>query len=109
MDDFIRDWNISSYVERLHTEGDGPTRRTLQKLLIAEEDKFGRLTEKIATLDRWIEDGEKRTGRLEDLLSSAASANGHVLLERSSDLIALLRMLRAKAHQQMKDHAARMH
>ena len=28
MDDFIRDWNISSYVERLHTEGDGPTRRT---------------------------------------------------------------------------------
>ncbi len=101
MDRFIRDQNIGNYIEQLHTEGDGNTRRTLQQLLIAEEDKFARLGERIDTLNRWIEDGEKRIARLKTLLSAEETVTGTMLLERSTDLLSLLRQLRAQAEERM--------
>ncbi len=97
MDRFIRDQNIGNYVDRLHTEGDGETRRTLQQLLIAEEDNLGRLSEQIEALDRWIDDGEKRIARLKTLLSADETVTGKMLLQRSNEILALLRTLRTQA------------
>ena len=101
MNGFIRDQNIGNYIDRLHTEGDGETRRTLQHLLIAEEDNFGRISEQIDSLTRWIEDGEKRITKLKVLLSAQETVTGSMLLKRSDDLLSLLRTLRAEAEKRL--------
>ncbi|CDX56164.1 conserved hypothetical protein [Mesorhizobium plurifarium] len=51
MDRFIARENIKHFVDRLHTETDQRTRSTLQKLLIAEEDKLAKLSERLDVMD----------------------------------------------------------
>ena len=105
MNEFIRDQNIGNFIDRLHREGDGETRRTLQQLLIAEEDNFGRISERIDSLTRWIEDGEKRITKLKVLLSAQETVTGSMLLKRSDDLLSLLRTLRAEAEKRLDKNA----
>lgn len=54
MDRFIAKENIKHFVDRLQTEEDGLTRVTLQKLLIAEEDKFAQLSERLDMVEQNI-------------------------------------------------------
>ncbi len=105
MNTFIRDQNIGKFIDRLHTEGDGGTRRSLQQLLIAEENKFARCSEQVDALDRWIADGETRIAKLKALLSADETVTGKMLLQRSNEILALLKILRAQAKERMDKSA----
>ncbi|MGT2468590.1 hypothetical protein ACVOMV_33245 [Mesorhizobium atlanticum] len=54
MDRFIARENIKHFVDRLQTETDDATRATVQRLLIAEEDKFAKLSERLDMVDQNI-------------------------------------------------------
>lgn len=54
MDRFIARENIKHFVDRLQTETDDCTRATVQRLLIAEEDKFAKLSERLDMVDQNI-------------------------------------------------------
>ncbi len=95
MDEFIRDQNIAEFVERLHIESDDHRRHTLQRLLIEEEDKFARASEKVEQLDRLIDQGRGRIAKLRDLQSlNGSTPLGERLLRYSNDLVCILRRLR---------------
>ena len=95
MDAFIRDQNIAHFVERLHIESDDDRRHTLRRLLIGEEDKFARASEKVEQLDRLIGQGQARIAKLLDLQSANGSTPlGERLLQYSHDLVHILQALR---------------
>ncbi|CDX31821.1 conserved hypothetical protein [Mesorhizobium sp. ORS 3359] len=54
MDRFIARENIKHFVDRLQTETDDGIRATVQGLLIAEEDKFAKLSERLDMVDQNI-------------------------------------------------------
>ena len=64
MDRFIARENIKHFVDRLETETDQPTRSTLQKLLLAEVDKFAKLSDRSDALDENIFRVENKIERL---------------------------------------------
>lgn len=52
MDGFVARENIKHFVDRLQTETDDTVRSTLRNLLLAEVDKFTKLSEQLDILDR---------------------------------------------------------
>ena len=97
MDEYIRDQNIAHFVERLHIETDDDTRDALRRLLIDEEDKFARASEKVEQLDRLIGQGQGRIAKLLDLQSANGSTPlGERLLQYSNDLMYILVRLRSQ-------------
>ena len=61
-DDFVQRENLNSFVGRLATETDPSTQRTLRRLLLEEERRFGVRQEALALLDGYI----ARNGELID-------------------------------------------
>ncbi|RWA77574.1 MAG: hypothetical protein EOQ28_02235 [Mesorhizobium sp.] len=51
---FVHRENIKHFADRLATETDEATRATLKTLLIAEEDKFAKLSERLDIVDQNI-------------------------------------------------------
>jgi hypothetical protein len=57
---FVSDLNVARFVARLRSEDDPATRTSLRRLLIEEEDKFGRKAERLSNLHRHIAEGRRR-------------------------------------------------
>lgn len=55
MREFIGRRNIELFVSHLETEADLNSRSAVRRLLVEEEDKFGRLCERLDILDQYIE------------------------------------------------------
>ena len=98
MNRFIRDQNIANYFERLHTEEDGQTRVTLQRLLVEEERRFGEAEEQIEQLDRLISRCQRHISTIEGHQASIGSSPlSDRLLKNSHDLVFFLETLRGDA------------
>ncbi len=107
MNRFILERNVISYVERLHMEQDGGTRRTLQQLLIEEEDRFAQGREKVDLLDRMIGSGEARIAKLTSLppvRHDGAASSGDRLLQCLNDTVALLKTIRTRVTAQLEEN-----
>ena len=50
----VCDLNVARFVEKLWSEHDPDMRVSLKQLLIEEEDKFGRRTERLSNFQRYI-------------------------------------------------------
>ena len=61
MDDverFVVEGNISRFVDLLRAETDSFRRETLKRLLVAEENRFGSVADRLQTVERHLTDGE---------------------------------------------------
>jgi len=73
---FVGDLNVARFVEKLWSERDPDTRVSLKKLLVEEEDKFGRRAERLSNLQRYIVEGNRRIASQKSLIRRL-SASGH--------------------------------
>jgi hypothetical protein len=79
MDDtaqFVCDLNVARFVEKLWSEHDPHMRVSLKKLLVEEEDKFGRDAERLSNLQRYIAEGSRRITSQKSLIRRLR-ANGN--------------------------------
>lgn len=86
MDRFIARENIKHFVDRLETETDQPTRSTLRKLLLAEVDKFAKLSDRLDALDENL----SRVGNNIERLRSGGLVSEHQRLKNLKELRELL-------------------
>jgi hypothetical protein len=96
-------------VEQLYLEAEPGRRLFLRHRLIEEEDRFGRLAQKLDLADAYIEDGVRRIATLEQALggsrpNEAARLKGDLNLANSREILELFRSYRA----QLADQAGRI-
>jgi hypothetical protein len=78
MDDttqFVCDHNVARFVQRLRSEHNPDTRASVRRLLVEEEDKFGRSAERLVKLQHYITEGIQRIASQEALIRKLR-ANG---------------------------------
>jgi hypothetical protein len=86
VDRFIARANIKHFRDRLWSETDPVTRSSLQKLLVAEEDKLAASFELLADIETHIADGNLRIERQRDLVA-AMERDGRDGLPKARDLL----------------------
>ncbi len=62
---FVRDENLSRFVTRIEQEETPERREALRRLMIAEEDRYGSLHERLDKVDRLIVEAQSRIKGLE--------------------------------------------
>jgi hypothetical protein len=72
---FVFDLNLSRFVDKLRLEHDPDMRETVKRLLIEEENKFGRKRELLIWLERHIGEGRCRIAS-QNALITKLRANG---------------------------------
>jgi hypothetical protein len=65
---FVCDLNVKRFAEKLRSERDADMRMSLKKLLVEEEDKFGRRTERVRNIERYIAEGSRRIASQNSLI-----------------------------------------
>jgi len=72
---FVCDLNVKRFVEELRSERDPGMRMSLKKLFVEAEDKFGRSTERVGNIERYIAEGGRRIASQKSLIERL-KANG---------------------------------
>lgn len=70
MNDFVRGSNVDLFLDRLARTRDDRERQTLLRLLIEEEDRFGKESQFHVFVERLIADNEKRIKSQRELIAS---------------------------------------
>ena len=97
MAQFISNLNVARFVDKLKLEHE-PTRwAILQKLLIEEEDKFGRNAERLSKLQRHITESNRRIG-LQKAVIERLRANGYDIRLAETTLTNLFEIQRIFKH-----------
>ena len=71
----VSDLNVARFVDRLQLEPDPAKRASLQRLLLEEEDKFGRRAERLSDVQHHLAEGSRRIA-LQKALIENLKANG---------------------------------
>ena len=96
----VSDLNVARFVDRLQLELDPAKRASLQRLLLEEEDKFGRRAERLSDVQRHLAEGSRRIA-LQKALIENLKANGQEvrLAERTlSNLVEIQRIFEQYRH-----------
>jgi len=96
----VSDLNVARFVDRLQLELDPAKRASLQRLLLEEEDKFGRRAERLSDVQRHLAEGSRRIA-LQKALIETLKANGQEvrLAERTlSNLVEIQRIFEQYRH-----------
>jgi hypothetical protein len=98
---FVCDLNVKRFVEKLRSERDPDMRMSLKKVLVEEEDKFGRSTERVRNVERYIAKGSRRIASQKESLVERLKANGRDirLAERTlNNLVEIQRLFQQYCH-----------
>ena len=96
----VSDLNVARFMDRLQLELDPAKRASLQRLLLEEEDKFGRRAERLSDVQRHLAEGSRRIA-LQKALIETLKANGQEvrLAERTlSNLVEIQRIFEQYRH-----------
>ena len=73
---FVVEGNISRFVDLLRTETNSFRRETLKRILIAEENRFGSVADRLETVERHVTDGEARIAQQRRLVARMKGNGG---------------------------------
>ena len=92
---FVSDLNVARFLEKLRSEHDPGIRTSLQRLLLEEEDQFGRRLERLNKVHRNIAEGWRRIELQKALIAKLKADRKDVrLAERTlSNLVEVQRIL----------------
>ena len=105
---FVAEQNVKSFANRLQGEEDSAKRGTLQRLMIAEEDKFAKISERLEIVERLVEDCGASIKRFISLLPDRGDGNYDAMLLESllknlSDLRAFLCVRRQQLQEELDE------
>jgi hypothetical protein len=88
MEEFVHTANVERFLDVMATDVEPARRRTLQQLLLEEENKLGKTIEQLDNVARWIEQGRQRIAKIRDIASRNDFSEEHH--QRAIDLLATL-------------------
>jgi hypothetical protein len=75
-DDFVNEQNIKNFAQKLSSETNNRTRRTLSKLLLEEEERLGLRTWHLKLVDQHISDTTSRIDNQKSLIHKSSTDGG---------------------------------
>jgi len=90
---FVSDLNVARFLEKLRLEDDPAIRASLQRLLLEEEDKFGRGADRIGNVQRHIAEGSRQIA-LQKALIARLRINGQDVRRAENTLRNLIEIQR---------------